>query len=473
LISCSTIELLSEKLINTKVLLEGEKGIFYDGLVNIRDSIGKKADFNLELAVKNIIFDIAMHPSTYEVIQYILDNSKKYPFLINSVRNDRTLWDYCSDDAMQKFLFEHGMVPKPKEDYALKENSTVVIEYSNLIMNELIQSNTRPLKEDRRKKDLLKKYARDYCYKLEQLSKDANPTTVKLLNITEEEKFRVMKETLKQNTPPNDQSFIALVIDTVINALESEDFFETVEGGDSNITKPESIGLIEYMIKSFDIPRSDRQELCATLLETHQDLVKNKLSEIKELLKNQDITLADLSTKSQLHTILSELSGNKLDLLFQTISGLDIKEIWQQQQEFKLCKELYIMATQYDPDEAQLCIHGSSEDIINTAAEIIDPSLKTKCDEYIKPKKDPKSAQTPATALAGDETTTADTEKKKILQIIANPEDMTQQQQEFFAGINKDLFQFVKVIPTYDEYHDIISQLPLSYYEQNPVWDLV
>ncbi|WP_342270094.1 leucine-rich repeat domain-containing protein [Rickettsia endosymbiont of Orchestes rusci] len=509
-ITGTTIEMFVEKNPFKNIRFPISEQKLYDGLCKIRDN-KDKAGFKLEEAVKDMVFNIAPADEQGNVIKYIIENSAKYHFAINSVKDEYDLVDfYTHSPKMQQFLFNHGMVPKPEskeQDPTLREmaqgqqsvHHSDAVKKTNFITNELVQSaqlSTGKLQEK----------AEEYKDKiLPELFKDQNPLTIKLLELTEAEKKSVMEKTLGSNKIPDDQSFVQQVKEKSLNVLKSKYLsksngeyrsgystallqYDWTEGAEKKITIPESIGLIDQLIDTANISRKDKQELCVTLLEKNPELVKEKFPEVKKVFNDSNLSLEQIKDRPELHKLLNNISEDKLSKLFNDVSGLNIDETWKEQQRFKLAKQLYVAATTYGEDNSA-CIQGTWSQIIDSAAEI-NPELLTKFTNYRDEERKREAASVTKDNIVSfvevvvnkfkeDETIMKDDKLRDNLEDLVlgmkiinfnEPEKITIPEQQILAKVNQEftdhikehLPEYGKLLPTREEYQIIINSIPSS-----------
>ena len=77
---------------------------------------------------------------------------------------------------------------------------------------------------------------------------------------------------------------------------------------------------------------------------------------------------------------MNNIGDDKLNNLFNNVSGFNIDEIWKEQKNFTLAKQLYVAATTYG-ENTGACIQGTYSQIIDSASEI-DTTLLTKFADY-------------------------------------------------------------------------------------------
>ncbi|WP_342170145.1 hypothetical protein [Rickettsia endosymbiont of Seladonia tumulorum] len=455
----------------------------YNALVKIRDS-KDKPNFKIENTVKDLVFDLAPADEEGNVIRYIIENSAKFPFAINSTSTDG--YDlalfYTHSPKMQEFLFKHGMIPPEMKDQTLEEiardNQSVhqseAVKKTNFITNELMESTQLP-------PDKLKESAKEYQNKiLPELYKDNNPLAIKLLELTDGEKHSVMKRVLGNNKAPDDQNFIKEVKEKSENILKNEYLNENSskykaliqydwrKGSEKKTTIPESIGLVSELIDKAAIPTRDKQELCVTLLAKNPKLTEAKFTEVKKILNDQNLTLEQLSSRENLHKLLNNIGDDKLNNLFNNVSGFNIDEIWKEQKNFTLAKQLYVAATTYG-ENTSACIQGTYSQIIDSASEI-DTTLLTKFADYKEEEKKQANKigaindnniapfiETVVNKLKEDETIMKDAALKDALERLDSgmidvnaPNNITIAEQKILAKINQEFVNHIKdYIPNY------------------------
>ncbi len=392
------------KLQHCEVVLCGGEEIFYNFLSGVYSN---KYTMNEE-SLKKVVFEVAQLGYNEDTIQSILTHHDKYRFLINSKdEQGHTLSHfYTNSPEMQKFLFEHGMIPEQernqrREDERIARDSqsvhaSPIVKRINFFTKKLVES----VKVD---KEQLKQAAASYVENIPELLEQYHndPIRLRLLSLTDNEKGSVMKKTLRETDPiPGDEEFIKTVIDKAEQALKQQYLKKNFRGeydqgyptqelqydytrDDAKITIPESIGYIKLLIDNFSVPLKEKKELLVTLMKQNPDLVKNKLSKVKEKLGNSVILDKEQFNKTELHGLLNGIDdGKKVDELFKEISDLDIEKIWREQKEFVLLKQIYIAATTYG-ENSSACIQGTWTQIISSIEEI-SSEIVAQYDRYLE-----------------------------------------------------------------------------------------
>ncbi|WP_339045254.1 hypothetical protein [Candidatus Mesenet endosymbiont of Agriotes lineatus] len=458
--------------------------------------------------VKEMIFTLARHDDNGTTIKHILTYSNKYPFLINSRNKDghKLSHFYTHSPDMQKFLFEHGLIPEPKEQdkrlqNIITDNQSVhnnpVVKKTNFIVKELVKSSKASQDELKQAADF---YLADIPKLLQQYKDDQ--IRVKLLSITEDEKRSVMEKTLHENVPvPSDQQFVEAVMSKAKETLKIQYLRKKATGeydhgypttqmqydytkDDAKVTIPQSIGYIKLLIDGFDIPLNERKELLVTLAEQNPKLIERKLSYIRSELENDDITQEQVTKRSEFHKLLNDTEDkNKIDKLFEEISGLDLKEIWKEQKRFVLAKQIYVAATTYG-ENSSACIQGTWSQIVNSISEI-DLGLADKYEQYLaKERKKEKQREVITAKNIGEFEEYLGNQliqyakdhpelKEPLLDFalvmvdVEKSEEIMLEQQQILAKINQEFSSKIKEylpnygrdIPTLQEYKIIVDEI--------------
>ncbi|WP_019236530.1 ankyrin repeat domain-containing protein [Wolbachia pipientis] len=505
IIDCKTIEAIAELCdprIELDVLCSDPYQKFYHFLLN------RKCFTMDEKDIKEMIMDLAPRTGSGRIITHILKNPDKYPFLINSRdEQEHTLAHfYTHNPEMQNFLFERGMIPEKvvnqeREDERIaQDNQSVhaspIVKRTKFFTKKLVES-TKANKEQ------LKQAAASYVESIELLKQyQNNPIRLRLLSLTDNEKRSVMEKTLhNSDSTPNDKEFIKTVIDKAEQVLVDK-YLEKNEQGeyagiystsrmqydyardDAKITIPESIGYIKLLIDNFPIPLKEKKELLVTLAEQNPELVKQKLSSIKSELENDNISQEQITNRAKFHKLLDNVNDDKVNKLFEEISGLDIEKVWREQKEFVLLRQIYIAATTYG-DNSSACIQGTWSQIISSINEIsseivIQYNHYLEEEQRLEAQKDVIKEENIKPFLEGlaeklIQYVELHPELKGTLEEFAvsyvdigNPEKITFEQQKILAEINKYFSENIKnVLPNYnrnipnrDEYYLIITGLP-------------
>ena len=519
-IGAAGVGLLAESLMKVSIQFEHGSAQFYSYLVKIKKAQASDKGNNIAALVKDMIFNIARNGEN-DAVQYIIKNPDKYPFLINSVDSSGNRLDhfYNHEPEMQKFLFEHGLVPTKEEERVViqniaRDNQSVhdknIVNKTNFMTHQLVTKlvpdmhssaqNKLPQKAEEYKNSILPNLFNNGKGEL-------NPLAIKLLDLTEDDKKSVLEQVLENNTPPQDEAFVKLVKDQTRKVLQdkylrkkaSDQYdvgypthpmqYDWTEGAEKKITIPESIGLIEAFIEKTSISRKDKQELCVTLLRTNSELVEKNLGVIKAVLQKDDISLQELQKPSILHTLLNNLSEEQIGKLFQDVSSLDIEDSWRDQQQFKLAKQLYVAATTYG-DNSTACTQGTWSQIIATAEEI-DTELLTQYAEHkeiLKREEALKSdvttenivplidqiftefAKDPAIVNGNPEIKDAVLEFVTSNIDISKPAELALGEQQVLARVNQGFTKYIKEhlpnynrdIPTFQEYKTFIDEMANS-----------
>uniref|UniRef100_A0AAU7YL73 Ankyrin repeat domain protein n=1 Tax=Wolbachia endosymbiont of Oeneis ivallda TaxID=3171168 RepID=A0AAU7YL73_9RICK len=458
-------------------------------------------------SIKKMIFDIARSDNTGNWVKYILEQSEKYPFLINSrnEQNENILLFYNHSPEMKKFLFNHGLIPEEErnqrrdDEHIVQDNQSVhansIVKRINFFAKKLVEST-----KDNKKQ--LKQAADSYLKSIEQLKQYQNdPVRLKLLNLTDNEKRIVMEKTLNSHDVPDDKGFIKTVIDKAKQTLEQKYLRKNSRNeygqgyptqglqydhtkDDAKITIPESIGRIKLLIDNFSIPLQEKKELLVTLMEQNPGLVRKKLPIIRKEFGNSDILNKVRFQKTELYMLLNSIDDSKkIDKLFKEISSLGIEKVWREQKEFILLKQIYIAATTYGKDQSA-CTQGTWSQIISSINEI-SSEIVAQYDRYLEEEQKLEAQKISITEgnikpfiedLANKLIQHVELypELKKTLEDFAvlnsninNPEEMTFTEQKILTEINKYFSENIKVflpnynrnIPNRAEYNLIINGL--------------
>ncbi|WP_264336558.1 MULTISPECIES: TomO hydrophobic C-terminal domain-containing protein [unclassified Wolbachia] len=464
-------------------------------------------------SIKKMIFDIARSDNNGDWLKYILEQSEKYPFLINSrnEQNETLLSFYTHSPAMQKFLFSHGLIPA-KEPERTNESQKIVLNKQS-VHSEVAAKKTRfttkeLLKYLEASKDKLEQAATSYMENIPKLYEEYqnNLIKIRLLSITKDEKTRVMEGKLSKNaTLPDDKAFVKEIFEKAKKVLEDQYLNKDKYGNytqeisrielqydytrdDAKITIPQSIGCIKLLIDRSLIPLEEKKELLVSLAEQNPKLVQQKLSSIKSELKNDNISYEQITNRTMFHKLLDNVNDDKVNKLFEEISGFNIEKTWKEQKEFVLLKEIYEAATTYvykNFESHNACTQGTWGHIINSTDQI-NLELKKKCDEYLEEQRNLESQKTSiteenitefveilASKLIQDDKNNSELGSNLIDNLILNtidldrPDKITLAQQKILAEINRKFTEIIKEylpnyirnIPTLQEYKIIIKKL--------------
>ncbi|WP_341747387.1 hypothetical protein [Candidatus Tisiphia endosymbiont of Dascillus cervinus] len=492
----TVIEKLSN-LINCEILFKGEDTEIIKFMQNANNP---KVNLTHE-KVKNMMFTLHDYNVRYEedLIKHIINHPEKYPFAINSrdLEGHSLLHFYNDKPKIQKFLFQHGIVPEQEPQDGIlpslvKDRQSIhtkeVVDLTNFITDKLVE-------DYKGTKESLQEIATAYNNKLKDSTNFFN-TTVKLalLSLTDASKRDTMGNALKSGQAvPDDQKFVHTIMDTASKALTAEYLvrgYSTNElryddNKDHTVTIPESLGLVKSLIDTMEIPVADKRELLVTLMVKFPKLVKDKLKIIQEKL-GIDVPLKVLVNSSNCHKFLEsnpiiQKTPQIISELFKDISNLDIEETWREQKEFALAARIYMAATTYDDMTA--CILGTWSQIINSATEInpifLDKFNKLKEEEAKKEKERTSITESNIQefiAALTEELIKFVEEKAELKESLAElgaamidvkaPQDITIAQQKILAQVNqfiekiKDyLFNYNSTMPKFEEYEIIIAEL--------------
>lgn len=480
----------------------------YDQLI---EAYFKNQSINLdEDSVKKIIFDVRTIDNNGILVKHILEQSDKYPFLINLQEDEEgyRLSHFYHSPEMQEFLFKHGLIPEKEQeeqDNALQKvvngkqstHEEVAVNQTNFITNKLVE-------DVKANKDELKQAATSYMENIPKLLKQYqdNQMKVRLLSLTENEKRSVMEKTLPEDgVVPGDKEFIEIVSTKVERVLKQEYLNKDQEGkyikemsrtplqydytrDEAKVTIPESIGYIKLLINRFPIPLIERKELLVTLANRNPELVRQKLSKIREALGNNNISQEQIGNKTEFHELLNNVDDKKVNKLFEEISSLNIEETWREQKEFVLLKQIYVAATTYG-ENSNACTQGTWSQIINSVSEI-NSEMINQYTQHLDREKDQERQRDGITKenvipfvedLAGKliQYVEDNPELKGVLEEFAvamvdveNPEEITLEHQKILATINQWFIENIKGflpnygrnIPKQNEYKIIIEKLP-------------
>lgn len=330
--------------------LSDEGKFFYDFLKNQSSNTENKD------SIKEMIFNIARINYSGDFIKYILEQPETYPFLINSRSEQReTILDfYCHSPVMQKFLFSHGLIPA-EEPERTTESQNISQNKQSVHLEEVSKRTRFAVKKLveflRASKDELEQAATSYMENMSQFSQKYQKNQMKagLLCLSENGKKLVM-EKRKEKTALSDKAYIEEILKIGHQALQQKylikdnkgkytEAISTIElqydytSDGAKITIPQSIGCVKLLIDrtSTAISRDERQELLTALAEQNPEAVKNKLSIIQRELRKHNITKEQITTKTEFHQLLNYMSTEKVNKLFQEISGFKIEEMWKTQ----------------------------------------------------------------------------------------------------------------------------------------------
>lgn len=494
----------SEKHCELVDKLDGRLSEFFKHLKNVwhEKRASSKGNVNKldEDTTKKLFFDIARQGYPGICIKHLLRDSDKYPFLVNS-RDEQghTLFHFYNHiRQVQKDLFEHGLIPE-QEEYILQNisqdrqstHARPLVEQTNFITRKLVES----IKVN---KDELQEAVNSYVENIPKLfdQYQTNQVKIGLLNLFESEKRSVMEVVLSADQPvPNDKEFIEKIFRKAKKTLEQQylerngryNGYSTTElqydytREDAKVTIPESVGYIKLLIDNFSIPLEEKKELLATLMEQNPHLVKEKLPAVKRELGNSRIFDKKQFNKTELHELLNDISDNKkVNDLFKEISNLDIEEVWREQKEFVLLKQIYKAATTY-AENSTACTQGTWSQIIQSVSEIdvklVDQYLERKTQEERVDIITEKNIK-PFVKNLAEELIQYSEDNPKLKEIVLgfaegntnidNPEQITLEEQKVFSIINKKICSAIKRylpnysrdIPIKDEYKIIINTFP-------------
>ncbi|WP_341822228.1 leucine-rich repeat domain-containing protein [Wolbachia endosymbiont (group A) of Clivina fossor] len=499
-----------------KALAESRKKVILDRATDyyhfVQDAWSKNSNASRldENITKELFFKLAMRDGKDWVV-LLLNDLDKYPFLINSRDEEgHTLSHfYTHSPRMQELLFEHGLIPEQernqrRDDERIARDSqsvhkSLVVKRTNFFAKKLVEST-------KASEGQLEQTVNSYVESIGLLKQYQNdPIRLRLLSLTDNEKKSAMEETLRETDPtPGDEKFIEAVVDKAEQALKQQYLkknfrgeydqgyptnrmqYDYTRGSERFITIPESIGYIKLLIDDFSVPLKEKKELLVTLMEQNPDLVKNKLSKVKEKLGNSVILDKEQFNKTELHGLLDGIDdGKKVDELFKEISCLNIEEVWREQKEFILLKQIYIAATTYG-ENSGACVQGTWSQIISSINEI-SSEIVAQYDRYLEEEQKQEMRKNAITKenvipfvedLAGKliQYVKDNPELKEVLQHhllylehidVDDPEKVTFEQQKILAEINKYFSENIKGvlrnynrnIPSRGEYSLVIEEL--------------
>lgn len=207
-----------------------------------------------------------------------------------------------------------------------------------------------------------------------------------------------------------------------------------------------------------------------------------------------------LGNKVVAHEHLASYSAQEIKNLFQQTADLDIEKVYQEQQKFKLAKQLYVAATTYG-DNSIACTQGTWAQIIATAEEM-NVSLNDKWGEYKEAERSKEAQQNNITGTNimpfvegcvndvllkqnGLVLSSSDL-KEPLLDIataildVSKPEGINKEQQQVLSEINKyfgehiheTLPNYARAVPTFEQYYIMVNKFPevpaMQNFAQNP-----
>uniref|UniRef100_UPI002FD49DAF hypothetical protein n=1 Tax=Wolbachia endosymbiont of Pentidionis agamae TaxID=3110435 RepID=UPI002FD49DAF len=157
------------------------------------------------------------------------------------------------------------------------------------------------------------------------------------------------------------------------------------------------------------------------------ELVKEKIDIIKREFGDKYF---DGIKRKELHDLLSNTNDKKVNELFKGIINSNIEDIWKEQKEFILLKQIYVAATTYGQDNSA-CPQGVWSQIINSLDEI-DQKFLDQFNKHLEEKIE---------------------QEKKIIEITEN------NIKEFSEDLAKELIKYVKENA---ELEDTLEEFALS-----------
>ncbi|WP_265036212.1 leucine-rich repeat domain-containing protein [Wolbachia endosymbiont (group A) of Anomoia purmunda] len=364
--------------------------------------------------VKKMIFNVAQHDNSGKIVKHILTQPNKYHFLINSQdEQGHTLSHfYTHSPEMQEFLFKHGLIPEKEPELERDAELQGILRNRQSVHARAANKETsfftaKLVKSINANENELKQAATSYMENVPKLLKQYqnDQMKVKLLGLTKDGKRLVMEQVLRKNAAvPDDKEFIEITFKKVEEVLKQKylskdqegEYIEEMSRGklqydytrdNAKVTIPESIGYIKLLIDRFTIPLMARKELLVTLVNQNPELVQQKLSRIKSELGNDNVSQKQITNRAEFHKLLNDVDADKVNKLFEEISGFNIEETWKEQKEFVLLQEIYEAATTYisrnTGENINACIQGTWSHIINSVSQI-DLNLREQCDQYLE-----------------------------------------------------------------------------------------
>ncbi len=155
-----------------------------------------------EDSTRNLLFDLATSPSNKEKVFCLLDDPNKYPFLINSTKNENgnILPNFFLDYKSHKKFFELGLIPKPVNTDLLNiaqnnqsVHATSVVNKTNFITKKLVES----VEADKKKLEtVINNFTRVSIPKLKEYQN--NKVKLNLFDFSDQEKKVLRKSTRKR-----------------------------------------------------------------------------------------------------------------------------------------------------------------------------------------------------------------------------------------------------------------------------------
>ncbi|WP_265030495.1 TomO hydrophobic C-terminal domain-containing protein [Wolbachia endosymbiont (group B) of Athalia cordata] len=252
-----------------------------------------------ESTVRSLFFDLARHGYHKEGIKVLLDDSDKYPFLIN-LRNEQghTLSHvYDQDLQMQKFFFECGMIPEQRRD-DLPNNYSFAEEDIKLFLQDLAKN----LVQHAKLHSELKKALKDFAMCKVDIGDPEKITFEEQKILAEINKY--FSENIKGILPnydriiPNKDEY-KLIINGLSGVKEMKDFAQEPSNQQENITRETEAQIDENSDDKF-FDAEDYNESRATIRESDTD---EKSKDV-----NESIFLEENNTPLVLRRLHSETS---------------------------------------------------------------------------------------------------------------------------------------------------------------------
>lgn len=409
---------------------------------------------------------------------------------------------YNNDSKMQKFLFAHGLIPAEEKKEGVSDLREISFDNQSVHDKRMTDRGffvTKKLVENTQgTQECTFQAAERLLISISNLFD--NDLKVKLLGLTDQEKNSITEKTKLSNAVMQDNKTFARYIleqaEKTLNnlylkkeangnyanaVLKNSIQYDWQEGQEKHITIPESIGRVFMLIDKLEMPYEAKQELLVSLIiaKSKNGELEGYIEEIRSKLGDDSITLEKLANRTSCHALFNKLAAEDKDgkvvQLFGNISdGLDIKEIWKEQQIFKLVKAIYVASTTYGP-ENPACLVGTWQQIIGSSAEINSAfeeayskhmekrTAELSLSSYITEENIKSFAEAVANELIGIVNEKASL-KKALYELslsildIAKPSEITLEQQKILAKINTIFVeQIQKYLPNYN-----VNNLPTA-----------
>lgn len=299
---------------------------------------------------------------------------------------------------MSRWLFEHGYIPRERNDLQNIVDDTQSVHNSTLVRatNSYIKDLLEQLKASDEQLDQAAKQTAARIADLSNITSKPEYTPFLLANLPEDRKkdvFYKILEDRKLNYLQDNKQAMQAIIEKAVNILKNRYVKTDVDGKydgtyanysycydylhGKNLPLPQAIGAVTLFINNNYPNKDEIQELYVSsifkylTIETDKSKILSTLTKIKQILNKDELTIEELKNQKLCHDLLTNCNATQQQIkdLFQDLNNCSVEEVWKVNKISELAMQLYIAATTYGPDDSA-CNQGTLTQVIHTLPKV-------------------------------------------------------------------------------------------------------